>query len=115
MDSEQRHPQPRTLSYLAVAAESEPAPAIIPAALSLAFGIAAVVFLLGICAGVWSALLPPVARHAGWICAVLSILTMSCAALGAYRAPRESGWYHIAWLSYGIGILVGAFTPLLFL
>ncbi|HWP41260.1 MAG TPA: hypothetical protein VNL70_10065, partial [Tepidisphaeraceae bacterium] len=42
VDCPQRQSQRRTLSYLTVAADSEPAPAIVPAALSVAFGVAGV-------------------------------------------------------------------------
>jgi hypothetical protein len=46
---------------------------------------------------------------------MLAVGAMVSGAIGAFRAPRESGWYHIAWLGYAMGIVCGAFAPLLFL
>ena len=85
------------------------------AALSLAFGSAAVIFLFSNCAGAWAYYFPAVAQRSGWITLTLSVGAMVCGAIGAFRASRDSGWYHIAWLGYAMGIVCGAFAPLLFL
>lgn len=102
------------LDYLAMAPSSS-ADVNVPAALSLAFGLASMAFLMSMCGGVWTRFLPVIAHNAGWITGSLSLLAMICGGVGAFRARKESGWYHVAWIGYAMGILVWAFTPMLFL
>jgi hypothetical protein len=103
----------KTLDYLparqAVPTDQNPA-----AAISVALGLAAILFVASLCVGTWSRI-PEIHRNAGWICGAMAITAMISGAIGAFRAPLESRWYHIAWLGYAQGIFVLTFTPLLFL
>jgi lipoprotein signal peptidase len=106
--------RPRTLEYVSKPVEMA-STLNVGAALSLSLGLAAIIFLFSNCAGAWAYYFPAVARQSGWITLTLSVGAMTSGALGAFHAPRESGWYHVAWLGYAMGIVCGAFAPLLFL
>jgi hypothetical protein len=106
--------RPNTLDYVSQPVEMASS-VNIGAALSLAFGAAAAIFLFSNCAGAWAYYFPAVAQRAGWITLMLSVAAMVSGALGAFHAHKDSGWYHVAWLGYAMGIVCGAFSPLLFL
>jgi hypothetical protein len=107
-------PRPNTLDYVSRGSR-EPSSLNVGAALSISLGAAAAIFLFSNCAGAWAYYLPAVAARAGWITLTLSVGAMISGALGAFHSPKESGWYHVAWLGYAMGIVCGAFAPLLFL
>jgi hypothetical protein len=107
-------PRPNTLDYVSrpVAMASS---LNVGAALSLSLGMAAAIFLFSNCAGAWAYYFPAVAQRAGWITLTLAFGAMVSGAFGAFHSERESGWYHVAWVGYAMGIVCGAFAPLLFL
>jgi hypothetical protein len=106
--------RPQTLDYVGVPTH-QPTNLNIGAALSISLGGAALIFLFSNCAGAWAYFFPAVAHRAGWITLTLSVGAMVSGALGAFYAPKDSAWYHVAWIGYGLGIVCGAFAPLLFL
>jgi hypothetical protein len=106
---------PRTLDYMAVPVGMRRPRVNVAAALSLAFGVAGITFIMSLCSGMWSLLAPAVGRNAGWCSLLLSLLAMVTGAVGAFRAPLGSWWYPLAWVGYSAGILGAVLTPLLFL
>jgi hypothetical protein len=106
---------PKLLDYAPVSVGVRPPRINIAAALSLAFGVAGVTFIISLCSGMWSFLAPSVGRNAGWCSLTLSLLAMITGAVGAFRAPLGSWWYPLAWIGYSAGILGAVLTPLLFL
>jgi hypothetical protein len=105
---------PDMLDYLALRPRQEP-PINLPAALSIACGLAAIMFMLTVCAGVWASLLPMLNHFAGLIAFALALTAVICGGIGALRAPKDSGWYNLALLGYAAGMLVGTLSPIFFL
>jgi len=108
------HQTPKPLNYLGVAPDQR-SDLNIPAALSISCALAAAVFVLTMCVGVWQHFLPALARNAGWISGALAVIAIINGALGALQAPRDSKWYEAALAGYGIGLFVACLTPVFFM
>jgi hypothetical protein len=105
---------PQTLDYLTIAPEDRP-PLNVPAAISIACGMAAVCFTVGVCLHVWQHFLPSIGPLSGFIAGGLALSAVINGGIGALRAPRDSTWYRVALIGYASGMLIGSLSPIFFL
>jgi hypothetical protein len=105
---------PQTLDYLRISPDDRPQ-IVVSAAISIACGIAALLFMLSLCAGVWQRFVPVVAHNAGWIAGGLALSAVINGGIGALKSPRESGWYNAALIGYAAGMFVGTLSPVFFM
>lgn len=102
------------MDYLSLAPEDRPR-INLPAVMSIACTLSAMGLMFSVFAGAWKQFFPPLHQGAGWIVLGLSICAVIWGAIGALRAPRESGWYSASLLGYAGGMFVGTLSPILFM